>query len=636
MMRVRRMVLVLPILLILVSLAGAQSTAFSYQGKLLVSGVPANGNYDFQFRIYDLPTGGTQIGATPLRTNIPVVDGIYTVSVDFGSAPWTSGFRYMEINVRPAGSGSFTTLSPRQEVQAVPYAIRSANSTSADSVAVGGVPAGSGNYIQNGTTQQASSNFNISGNGTANVFDAGTQFNIGGNRVLSNAGTNNLFAGVNAGQANTTGGNNAFFGAGAGQNNSAGSNAFFGAEAGLNNSTGDANAFFGRWAGLSNTTGHSNAFFGALAGRSNTTGNFNVFFGEGAGLNTAESGYNTFVGTEAGLFNTTGAQNSFFGLSAGANNTTGSNNTLIGYGANVLNADLTSATAIGHRAAVGTNNSLVLGSINGVNGATADTNVGIGTTTPQYRLHVKGENIRVEGNSASTLPRFSLNFTGGAADAKKWQNYAAAGALRFSALNDAENGETIWLNVIRQGLSVPRVEFNNSDVYVANKLFVGLPSSPDTLAVGGTISFATLGAAGSTQLCKNATNQIASCSSSLRYKTNIGQFSSGLAFVNELRPITFDWKDGGMKDIGFGAEDIAKIDPRFVTYNSSGEVEGVKYDRLSVAFVNAFKEQQTQIETLQTTNTQQQKLMESQQRQIEDLTQALCSLKPELSICTPK
>lgn len=51
-----------------------------------------------------------------------------------------------------------------------------------------------------------------------------------------------------------------------------------------------------------------------------------------------------------------------------------------------------------------------------------------------------------------------------------------------------------------------------------------------------------------------------------------------------------------MLDVGFGAEDVAKINPLFVTYNDKGEIEGVKYDRLSVVFVNGFKEQQAQIE----------------------------------------
>ena len=62
---------------------------------------------------------------------------------------------------------------------------------------------------------------------------------------------------------------------------------------------------------------------------------------------------------------------------------------------------MTNATAIGANASATTSNSLVLGSINGVNGATASANVGIGTTAPTEKLHVVG-NIRiVDGNEAA-------------------------------------------------------------------------------------------------------------------------------------------------------------------------------------------------------------------------------------------
>ncbi|MDQ3257625.1 MAG: tail fiber domain-containing protein [Acidobacteriota bacterium] len=130
-------------------------------------------------------------------------------------------------------------------------------------------------------------------------------------------------------------------------------------------------------------------------------------------------------------------------------------------------------------------------------------------------------------------------------------------------------------------------------VSTSNTIVLGRSFGADKVRIPG------LGAAGATALCRNASNEISTCSSSLRYKTNIAPFRFGLSLINQLRPISFDWKDGGMKDVGFGAEDVARINPLFVTYNAAGEVEGVKYDRLSAVFVNAFKEQQTQIERQQ-------------------------------------
>ena len=83
--------------------------------------------------------------------------------------------------------------------------------------------------------------------------------------------------------------------------------------------------------------------------------------------------------------------------------------------------------------------------------------------------------------------------------------------------------------------------------------------------------------------------------------------------ASEYAFVRFDWKDGGMHDLGLGAEDVAAIEPLLVTYNAKGEVEGVKYDRIGVVLVNAVKEQQARIEALEA---------------------ALCSLKPRLAICS--
>ena len=62
----------------------AQTTAFSYQGKLSNNGSPVSANYDFEFRLYDLLSGGAQQGATQTLTNVAVTNGVFAVQLDFG------------------------------------------------------------------------------------------------------------------------------------------------------------------------------------------------------------------------------------------------------------------------------------------------------------------------------------------------------------------------------------------------------------------------------------------------------------------------------------------------------------------------------------------------------------------------
>jgi hypothetical protein len=99
------------------------TSAFTYQGRLVDSGLPANGNYDFQFRIFNTADVGTgsQLGLVS-PSAVPVIDGLFSTALDFGPTPLNGSKRWLQISVRPAGNGVFTTLSTRQELTAAPYA----------------------------------------------------------------------------------------------------------------------------------------------------------------------------------------------------------------------------------------------------------------------------------------------------------------------------------------------------------------------------------------------------------------------------------------------------------------------------------------------------------------------------------
>ena len=95
-----------------------------------------------------------------------------------------------------------------------------------------------------------------------------------------------------------------------------------------------------------------------------------------------------------------------------------------------------------------------------------------------------------------------------------------------------------------------------------------------------------------------------------------------MQIINRLRPVTFTWKESRERDIGLVAEEVAEVEPLLVTHNSEGQIEGIKYDRINVALINALNEQQQQIKR--------------QQSEIEDLKRLLCAIHPKTEACQTK
>jgi hypothetical protein len=99
-------------------------SAFTYQGFLTQSGVPATGPWDFQFVLFDAAAGGSQIGAMSAANDLPTSAGVFTATVDVGASAFGGGARWLEVRVRPGASGgAFTTLTPRQPVTPAPMAL---------------------------------------------------------------------------------------------------------------------------------------------------------------------------------------------------------------------------------------------------------------------------------------------------------------------------------------------------------------------------------------------------------------------------------------------------------------------------------------------------------------------------------
>lgn len=224
-------------------------------------------------------------------------------------------------------------------------------------------------------------NYNTATGVQALFFDTSGSFNsASGYQALTNntSGSNNTAAGFQSLLSNTTGTNNTATGASSlvltssGINNTA--NGYLSL---FSNSTGSNNTAAGTNSLLSNTTGYSNVGVGIKALYLNTIGNNlaavgdSALYNNGNGATTGQGKENTAMGSKALISNTIGNSNAAFGANA-----------------DVAANNLSNATAIGSRSIVNCNNCLVLGSVNGLNGASASVKVGVGTSVPLMGLHV--------------------------------------------------------------------------------------------------------------------------------------------------------------------------------------------------------------------------------------------------------
>ncbi len=580
----------------------ALANEFTYQGVLNDGGSPATGLYDLQFKLYDAPMGGNVL-ATQENLGVTVIGGLFTVILNFGSEVFDGSERHIEVCVRPGGGGGYTLLEPRNSIGTYPYSINSIRAASADqahdlsalcvtnncvkdehiesvdggkitgTIPGGSLPNDSPSYIQNTTTQQAA-NFRIDGTGTADILNVDTQYNLGFLRVLgTNPSGSSLYVGLNAGTANT-----------------GDFNSFFGTSAGADNTTGSRNSFFGHTAGQHNTTGQSNSFFGVEAGESTTTGGSNTFVGSRAGFSNTTAPLNSFFGFEAGEANTTATGNAFFGATAGESNTTGGFNSFFGYLSGRLN--------------VGGMNNAFFGAAAGQNNTGGGKNCFLGVNAGL--VNTDGENNTFLGYSAGQSTSTGSNNT--------FVGYRPGSANQTGSNNTLLGADANFGGATPTNLSFATAIGAGTSVSSSNTVVLG--RSADVVNISGTLKYSGTPAQGAIDLCRNANLEVGTCSSSIRYKTNVQDYYAGLELVSQLRPVSFTWIDGGMPAIGLIAEEVDAVEPLLTWKDADGQVEGVAYKGVTVVLLNAVMEQQAQID-------EQRRLLEQQQRQIDHLLSAI-------------
>jgi hypothetical protein len=110
----------------------AQSTTFTYQGRLNDTNGPVNGTYEFQFALYDAVSAGNLIAGPLTVLPVTVTNGLFTVNLDFGAASFNGANRWLDICVGPfpLNTNVHVYLSPRLRVNSTPYSIQALSATS--------------------------------------------------------------------------------------------------------------------------------------------------------------------------------------------------------------------------------------------------------------------------------------------------------------------------------------------------------------------------------------------------------------------------------------------------------------------------------------------------------------------------
>ena len=266
------------------------------------------------------------------------------------------------------------------------------------------------------------------------------------------------------------------------------------------------NVFLGNNAGAAITTGDNNVAVGYNALLTEDANGNNTAIGKDAlkVLNAGANGNNVAVGALAGTSLTTGTNNIFIGYSAGNASISASYNTTVGVYAGDAITTADRNCAVGY-AALTTN---ILSDRNTAIGAYSLYTMNVGSNEDGYNTAV-GE----QSGYAITTGQFNTMLGGLAGDGHQ----TGDGNICLGYNTETSAVDADYQFVIGYGVT-------------------GTANSTVTIGVSGNTA--------SLALDGSDTNW-AAASSDMRLKENIKASTAGLSFINDLRPVTYNWKKAG-------------------------------------------------------------------------------------------
>ena len=326
-------------------------------------------------------------------------------------------------------------------------------------------------------------------------------------------------------------------------------NIFIGQEAGENvgSSDTDGNVMIGYRAGrgtFTDATDH-NVGIGYTALNVLTSGHGNVAMGSGAGIAIQDAESNVAIGRNALGQVVSSNQNIALGFNSGYGLTTGANNTVIGAEALYNSADIDRAVVIGKNAIYAGNAT-----------AGADGTIAIGYDAARA-LTSGGQNIAIgyEALHDCTTGRRNTVIGYQAADT------LTAGsddntAVGYAALG-AGNHDTTHQNSCFGYGAGDTITTGSNNTCLGSQANVSASGAVGQIAIGQAVTCtadntATLGIGSNTASLglDGSDTSWAAASSDKRLKENIETSSAGLDVINDLRPVTYNWKKA--KDVDNG------------------------------------------------------------------------------------
>ena len=114
--------------------------------------------------------------------------------------------------------------------------------------------------------------------------------------------------------------------------------------------------------------------------------------------------------------------------------------------------------------------------------------------------------------------------------------------------------------------------------------------------------------------------------------------------ILSLRPVTFHYKTDttGTPQFGLIAEEVAEVNPDWITRDPQGEIYGVRYDTIPILLLNEFLKEHHQVQELKSTAAKQEatiaelkSTVAQQQKGIEALTAGLRKVSAQLEASKP-